>query len=133
VIILLFTYKSYAGCLAVTDMIFEADLEFAICNALIVKGKRTGSYLEKLPYQFKQCANCRNRCIRTVIRRAVGDQLPCQKNPWKMLILNAYPGICLVVLQQDIVPGLVFLDEAVLKQQCIGLIIDDNMPEVRSP
>ena len=52
------------------------------------------------------------------------------KYPRKVLILNTYPRIRLVILEQNIVPGLVLFDNAVLEEKRIRFIIDDDMPEI---
>ena len=79
--------------------------------------------------QFEKGFYSGDRGVGAEIGRAVRNQLACEKHPRKVLILNAYPGIGLVILKQDIIPWLVFFYETVLEQKCIGFIIDDCMPE----
>ena len=68
-----------------------------------------------------------------MIGRTVGDKFPCKEYPWKMFIFNAYPGICLVILEKNIISGLMLFDKTVLKQQGFRLIVHHNMSEISSP
>ena len=58
----------------------------------------------------------RKVAVGTIIRRTGFDNLSSPENAWKVFILHADGRVGLVVLQQYIVAGLIFLDQIVFQQ-----------------
>ena len=66
--------------------------------------------------QIEQCVHGGNVTVWTIIGRTVSDDLPGSENPGKILVLHTNGGVGLVVLQQYVVAGFVFLDQVVFQQ-----------------
>ncbi len=113
------------------DMEIEAGTEllaqYGIRINLVVAGTQGIHLLEEV----EQIVGMLHRTVGAEIARAVPEHAPCQEDLREFVRSHTYPRIGLGVLEQDIVFGLVLLDEIVLKQQGIRLGIDHRVLCVR--
>jgi hypothetical protein len=58
-----------------------------------------------------------HRTVWAKVLRPVTYKASGKENPWERFVLYAYPWVTLAVLEEDIVFGLVSLDEVVLEEQ----------------
>ena len=70
--------------------------------------------------------------IRAKIFRTILNDVSSRKNPRKRLIFNANPWIRFVVLELNIVFGLVFFDEVIFQQQCIQLRVNNHILNINN-
>ena len=80
-----------------------------------------------LAEELEQVAGVHHRAVGTEVAGAVLDEPAGQEDPRIGLGRHADPGIGLRILQEDVVPGLVLLDQVILEQQGVGLGIDDGI------
>ena len=80
--------------------------------------------------KIEQCIHGRYMAVRAIVRGTVAYDFACLEYPGKILVLNANGRICLVILQQDIVPWLIFLDEIILQQQGVFLRVHHNVSDI---
>ena len=120
--VILFLLQPFAGPQAILDMVFQANLVFLTRYVLFAQVVGTGPQGIQLLDQTQQGAGRLHGSVGAVILAAVLEHVPGHEHPGKGLLLDADPGVGLVVLEQHIVFGLVLLDQVVLEQQgiCLG-------------
>src|SRR5690606_17516935 len=129
-IIIFFTLISLARPFAVPDLVFQAYPEFPCLNIRDTERQIAGT--ERI-YFFDQVQNSMHhtpRCIRTKINRPVLNNPPGPEYPWERLIFDDDPGIGLIIFQQNIIPGLMLLDETIFQEPGINLRIYDGECDV---
>ena len=68
--------------------------------------------------------------VGTEVGGTVTHNLPCLEYAREVFVAHANGRITLVVFQQDVITGLVFLDEVVFKQQRVFFRIHYNVADV---
>ena len=115
---------SDAATFAASDMEIQAGTEFLPEYGLARDLKLARAQRIVVAEEFQQIVGMGDRTVRSEI----GSRLPVhpagQEYPRELFVGNDYPGICLGVLQQDVVMRLVLLDEIVLQKQGVSLRID---------
>jgi hypothetical protein len=119
-----------AGAFAVAEMVFEADPEFAGMDVFFSEVQVAGAQRVQLPDQLHQRVHQADVRKRAEILRSVTHDIPGGEDPRKGFILYADPWVGLVILQRDIIPGLVFLNQIILKQERILFGADDDETDV---
>ena len=122
---------AFARAFAVPDMIFEADL---VLSAFDVLGPQIVVACAQRIEFADHVENCVDRPeigIRTEILGAVLDFVAGRENAGKGFVLDAYPRITFIVLKQDIIARLQFLDQVVFKQQRIRFGRHDDVFDLR--
>lgn len=79
---------------------------------------------------IKKISELRHTWIWAIIDAAIAHMTTRLNHPRKRLFKDSYPRISLVILEQDIILRLMFLNKVVFKQQGILLIIYDYMMNV---
>ena len=80
----------------------------------------------ELTEKLQQVAGVHDAAVGTEIAGPVPDQPPRQIDFRELVRAHADPRIGLRVLQQDVVAGLVLLDQVVLQQEGVGLGVHDG-------
>ena len=119
--VFLFGNGTDATAFAASDVVFQARTEFPPQDGLGVDFQRTGAQRIQLPEEFQEVARMHDAAVGSEIAGAVLDQPAGQEDLGILIRAHADPGIGLRVLEQDVVPGLVLLDEVVFQQQGIRL------------
>ena len=128
--IFLMRLGSDAGTFAVLDVIFQAHLELARPNVLRRERQVAGAQLIEAFDEFQHGVHGRDVAVRAVIGRAVPDNLPRAEYAGIILVRHADGRVGLVVLQENVVARLVFLDEVVLQQEGVFFRLDHNVAYV---
>ena len=119
-----------AATLTVVDMIFQTRLVFVQFHALPGDRLAAGTRLKHLFDEFQHVVHGRDMGKRTKVGAVALVDVPCFENTRKVFVGHANAGIGLAVLEQHIVAWIVFLDQCVLKQQCIFFAVDDRIADV---
>ena len=104
-----------AGAQLVAQYGFGIDFEAAGANRIVCLK------------EVEQLAGVEGSAVRSEIAGAVADRLAGLVNPGERVGADAYPGIGLGILEQDVVFGFVLLDEVILQQQSIRLTVHNRI------
>ena len=114
---------SHTGCLAPADMVVEAGSFAPVAREII--GTRPDR--KDSPDQGEGSAHQRNVGVGAKVASPGNVELAGDENPRKRLLHRHRDGwITLVVLEADVEPRLMFLDEIVFEQQRLSLIANHN-------
>ena len=125
--ILLMRLLSGTRALAVLDVVLQAHLKLAGLYVFRRQSKVAGAYRVEALDKLQNGIHRRYMAIRAEIGRTVADNLSGAKDTRKVFIRHTDGRIGLVVLQQDVVTRLVFLDKVVFEQQGVFLRIDHRV------
>ena len=119
-------HRPDAAALAPPDVVFQAGTELVPQDGLGIDFQVAGPQGVELPEKVQEVARMKHAAIRAEIPRTVLDQTAGHIDLREFVGAYADPGIGLRILQEDVVPGLVLLDEVVLQQQGVRLRTDDR-------
>ena len=110
-------FAGHAGGVAVTELEFEAGLELAGFH--VFGGELVGAGAQGVEGadEFEQHVQGRAVGVGAVVARAVGALVAGGDEAWEPLVGEAEVGVGLAVFQQNVVLGLVLLDEVVFQQK----------------
>ncbi len=121
-----FILAGNAGGVAVADLQLEAGLELAGFDVgdgeVVVAGAERVEGADELQEHVEGGAVG----IGAVVARAVGDFVAGRDEAGEPLVGEAEVGVGFAILQQDVVLGLVLLDEVVFEQESVGFAVDDG-------
>ena len=129
VVILLVLLADARG-LAVAHVVLEARPEFARVDVLLAQVVFAGPNRVQFAHDVEHGVHGLGRCIRPEIFRSVLDDVAGRMDPGEPLLADDDGRVGLVVLQLDVVPRLVLLDEAVLEKQGVHLGGHHDEPDV---
>ena len=129
VVILLALFADARG-LAVAHVVLEARPEFARVDVLLAQVVFAGSNRMQFAHDVEHGVHGLGRCIRPEILRSVLNDVAGRMDPGEPLLADDDGRVGLVVLQLDVVPRLVLLDEAVLEKQGVHLGGHHDEPDV---
>ena len=112
--VFIFGLFSFAGSLAVAEVVFEAYFEFALADVIGREVKLAGAQLNSGADEIQQLTHPVNRCERAQVFGAIVDFSSREKYPWKIFIFENHEGVRLVIFQVDVEAGLKLLDERIL-------------------
>lgn len=101
---------------AVVYVIVETGLVFPVSDAFSCQWKSASAGFVELFDDFKYCIHASYVRIRSVECSYALVDVSCLENPWKRLVGDANRRVSFAVLQQNVVFGVVFLDQAVFQQ-----------------
>ena len=115
---------------AVLQVILQADVELAGPYVLGREVEVAGADGIQVLDEVEHGIHGRQVAVGSVVRRAVADDAAGLEDAREVFVLDADAGVGLVVLQQDVVARLVFLDEVVLQQQGVFFGVDHDVADV---
>ena len=114
------------------NVIVEANLEFARSNGFVGQFQVAGANRENLLDGFQQFPQRACVCVRTEVPGPVTHHATRRKHPWVGFVGDADVRVALVVLQVDVVPGFVLLDQVVFQNKRFNFGIRDDRFHVRN-
>ena len=111
-------------------MILQAHVELSAADVLGRKIQIAGAQRIQVLNQIEYRIHRRQVTVGSEISRAVPDNLAGFEHTREILILHTDGRVGLVVFQQYIVAGLVFLDQIIFQQQCIFFRIHHDVSDV---
>jgi hypothetical protein len=112
---------TYAASEAFLDMELQAGTVFPSQNGIGSNLQVAGAQRIYIVEEFHEIARVHHTAVWTEIPRSVPDHPSGEKHLREIIIADAYPGIGLGILQENVVARLELLDKIVFKQQCICL------------
>ena len=120
-----------AGGLAAADVEVQAGPELSLEDGLGGDVQVAGAQGIGLAEEVHEVPRVHHAAVGTEIPVPMGlVDAPGDEHPRELVPGHADPGIGLGILQEDVVAGLVLLDEVVLQQQGIGLRVHDGVLRV---
>src|SRR5690606_6389630 len=126
VLVVFFRLVTLTGPFAIANLVFQAYAEFAIGNVLGGERQVKGAEGVKLAYGIHDGMHHPHRSVRPKIFGAVFDIFAGWENAREPLIFDDNPRVGLIIFQHDIVPRLMFLDQAVFQQPRVNLSINNG-------
>ena len=111
-------------------MVVQADLVFAAFHALLGDRLPTGTRVIELLDQVEHGVHGTDVGVGAVIRAPFFVDGAGFEDAWEELVGDADAWVGLAVFQQNVIPGVVFLDEAVFQQQCILFGVHHGVADV---
>ena len=122
----------YAASSAVLDMVFEAGFVAAAADALRRYHHAAGAWVVDALYEVEDGIHRPDMRERAEVLACLPVYLACLENAWERLVRNHYRGVCLPVLQQDIIAGVVFLYQGVLEEQRVVLCVHHGIRDIHN-
>ena len=132
-VVLLLRHLAHAAAAATADMVVEARAVFAAQDGVGIDFEAAGAQRVVGGEQLQQASGVEHGAVWPEVAGAVLLHTPGQEHARKRFRGDADPGVGLAVLQEDVVAGLVLLDEVVFQQQGVGLGLHDGVLHVRYP
>ena len=104
-------------------MKLKTDFVVSPIDVLLIKVERAVTQRIKMTNQIKNSIHHLYRSIRAKIFRSVINTITGWQNSWERLLSDTNPWVGFIVFEQDVIPGLVFLNKVIFKQQSIQFAI----------
>ena len=111
-------------------MIFEARFERTPFHRFACEKQTACARLVEFFYKFEHGIHARRVAVRTEERAELFVYVSRLEDARIILVRYADAGVGLSVFQQDVITGVIFLDETVLEQQRILLGIDHGIADI---
>ena len=121
---------SDAGGLAVAEVVFQAGAELAGIDVLLAQVVFARPYRVQLAGNVQDGVHRLDRCIGTEVLRPILNDVACGVDAREAFLADDDGRIGLVVLEFDVVSGLVLLDEVVLEEQGVHFSLHHDESDV---
>src|SRR5690606_20997740 len=124
--IIFLSLVSFTGSFAVSDLVLEANLKLPFTDVFFTECQVTRPQRVQFANGIHDGMHHADGGVGPEVSRPVPDELPCWKNPRKALVFDDNPGIRLVILEHDIISGLVLFDQAIFQEPGIDFRINNG-------